>query len=85
MPYIYWEPMAAGVRCLVGSLVSERSQVSGSVENAGPPMGSASSSGSPSFSLIQSQGTPASGHWLAVSIFIWFFWLLVGPLQGPTC
>ena len=67
---------SAGVCCLVGGSVSERSRASRLVETAGLPMGSPSFS----FSLIQPQGSPASVHWLGVSIFQ----LLVGPLGGQS-
>ena len=62
--------------CLVGGSVSERSQGSRLVETAGLPMGLPSSSASSSFSLIQSQESPASVHWLGIIICISFNCLL---------
>ena len=56
--------IAAGVCCLIGGSVSERL-----VEISGLPM--SSSSASSSLSLIHPQGSPASLHWLDVSICIW--------------
>jgi hypothetical protein len=61
-------------------LVAERSRWSRLVETACLPMGSPSSSGSSSISLIQSQVSPASVHWLGVRICICLSQLLVGPL-----
>ena len=48
--------ISAGVYCLVGGPVFERSQESRLIENAGPPTRLPSSSASSSFLLIQSQG-----------------------------
>ncbi|CRH49041.1 Uncharacterised protein [Chlamydia trachomatis] len=62
--------MSAGAYCLVGGSVSERSQGSRSIETAGLPMGSLSSSASSSVSLIQPQESTASVHWLGVNVCI---------------
>jgi hypothetical protein len=77
--------ISAGVCCLVGGSVSERSHGSRLVETDGLPMGSPSSSASSSLSLIQPQGSPASIYWLGVNICIWLFQLPVGPLGGKPC
>jgi hypothetical protein len=67
--YMCWGPHTlAGVCCLVGGSVSERSLRSRSVEIASP-MGLPSSSCS-SFSPIQPQESPASLHWLGAGICI---------------
>ena len=58
----------AGVCCLVGGPVSERCWGSRLIETAGLPAGLASSSASYSFSLIQSQGSTASVHWLGANV-----------------
>ena len=69
--YIYVGGLiSAGVWFLVDGSGFERSQGSRLVETAGLPMESLSSSASSSFSLIQSQGSPASVYWLGVSICI---------------
>jgi hypothetical protein len=60
--------VSAGVCCLVGDSVSERSQGSRLVETAGLPLGLPSSSASSSFYLIRPQGSLVSVHWLGVSI-----------------
>jgi hypothetical protein len=65
--------ISAGVCCLVGGPVSERSLESRLVETTGSPAGSPSSSASSSFSLIQPQGSAASVHWLSTNISIWLF------------
>jgi hypothetical protein len=62
--------MSAGVFCLVGGSMSERSQGTRFIETAGLPIGLHSSSASSSFSLIQSQGSVASVHWLDINICI---------------
>ena len=66
----------AGICCLVGGSVSERSQGSRLAKTAGLPVGSASSSASSSFSLVQPQGSPAFVHWLGADICIWLFQLV---------
>jgi hypothetical protein len=48
------------------------------VQTAGFPMGSPSSSTSSSLSIMQTQGSPASIHWLGVSICISLSQLLLG-------
>ena len=48
-------------------------------------MGLPSFSSSSSFSLIQTQESPTSVHWLGVSIGICLSQLLVGPLRGQLC
>jgi hypothetical protein len=70
-----WGLRSAGVCCLFGGPVSERSLgvvvvVSMLIETAGPPTGSPSSSASSSFSLIQPQGSATSIHWLGANICI---------------
>ena len=60
--------ISAGVYCLVGGPVLERSQESRLIDTAGLPIGSPSSSDSFSLSLIQSQGSAASVHWLGANI-----------------
>jgi hypothetical protein len=76
--------MSAGVCCLVGGSVSERSQGSRLIETAGPLTGSPSSSASSSFPLIQQQGLAASVHWLPANICTWLFQLLVGSFRGES-
>jgi hypothetical protein len=58
----------AGVCCLVGDSVFERSQGSRLVETAGLPMGLPSSSASSSFSPNQPQVSQASVYHLGVNI-----------------
>jgi hypothetical protein len=65
--------------------VSERSGESRLVETADLPIGSVSSSASSSLSLVQPQWSPASVHWLGVSICLCLSQLLVGPLGGQPC
>jgi hypothetical protein len=65
--------------------MSERSQGSRSVETAGLPMRLPFSSASSSLSLIQPQGSPASVHWLGVSICVCLSHLLVEPLRKQPC
>jgi hypothetical protein len=77
--------ISAGVCCLVGGSVSERSQGSRLIETAGLPMGSPSSSASSSLSLIQPQGPWTSDQWLGVSICVCLSQMLVGPLGRPPC
>jgi hypothetical protein len=60
--------ITAHVCHLVGVSVSERSQESRLVETACLPMSLPPSSTSSKFSLIQPQGSPASVHWLGISI-----------------
>jgi hypothetical protein len=48
-------------------------------------MGSSSSLAATNFPLIQSQGPPASVHWLGINICLWLFQLLVKPLRGQSC
>jgi hypothetical protein len=62
--------MSAGMCCLVGGPVSERSRGSRIIETAGPPTELPSSSASFSLSLIQPQELAASVHWLAANICI---------------
>jgi hypothetical protein len=76
--------LSAGVCCLAGGPMSERSQRSRLVETAGPPTGLPPSSASSSFFLIQPQGSEASVHWLGVNICIWLFLLLVGSFRGQS-
>jgi hypothetical protein len=77
--------ISAGVCCLVGVLVSKRSQDSRLIETAGPPTGPPPPpSASSSFSLIQPLESAASVHWLGANICIWLFQLLVGPLRGQS-
>jgi hypothetical protein len=59
--------LSAGVCCLVGGPVSERSWGSRIIETAGPPTGSPSSSASSGLSLIQPQGLEASVLWLGAN------------------
>jgi hypothetical protein len=61
--------ISTDLRCLVGDSVFERFWGSRLVETAGPPMRLPSSSSSSPFP-IQSQGTPASVHWLGVNIYM---------------
>jgi hypothetical protein len=75
----------AGVCCLFGGLVFERSQGSTLIETAGRPTGSHFSSASFSLSLIQQQGSAASVHWLGANICIWLFQLLVGSYGVQSC
>ena len=56
--------ISAGVYCLVTGSAFERSQGSTLVETAGLPMGSLSSLGSSSFSLIQPQESRVSVQWM---------------------
>jgi hypothetical protein len=69
----------ASVCCLVGGLVSERSQGSRLVEIAGLPMGS-----SHEVALLH-EGSLASVHWLGVSICFCLSQLLVRPFRGQPC
>jgi hypothetical protein len=72
--------ISAGVCCLVGGPVFERSQGSRLIEIA--TTGLPSSSAAFSISLIQWYGSAASVHWLGASICIWPFQLLVGSFRG---
>jgi hypothetical protein len=76
--------ISAGVCCLVGGSVSERSGGSRLAETANPPTRSLSFSASYSFSLIQQQSSAASLHCLGVNICIWLFQLLVGSFRGQS-
>ena len=58
------------VCCLVGGSMSEQAQGSRLVESARPPTELLSSSASPSFSLIPSQCSTASVHWVGINICI---------------
>jgi hypothetical protein len=62
--------VSAGVCCLFGGPVIERSQGFILVETAGPHIGLPSSSASSSFPLIQPLGSAASVHWLGANICI---------------
>jgi hypothetical protein len=58
--------ISAGIYCLVGVPVFERSQESRLIETACPPTGSPSFSASSSFSLIQPQGLGVSVSWVQI-------------------
>jgi hypothetical protein len=58
------------ISCLIGDPVSERSRGSRLNETAGPLTGLPSSSAPSNFSLIQSQGSAVSVHWLGINICI---------------
>jgi hypothetical protein len=62
--------ISAGVCCLFGGPVFERSRWSRLIEIADPSIGSTSSSASSSLPLIQPQGLAASVHWLGANIYI---------------
>jgi hypothetical protein len=62
----------------------QRSWGSRLVETAGLHIRLPFSWASSSFSLIQPQESPASVHWLGVSICIWLFRPLVRPLRGQS-
>jgi hypothetical protein len=77
--------MSAGVCCLVGGSVSDRSQGSRLVEIAGLPMGSPSSSVSSSLSLTQPQGSLASVHgWVHLSLSA-ACWASQGTVMLGSC
>jgi hypothetical protein len=76
-------PISAGVCCLVGVPVSERSHRSRLIETAGSPT-ELSFSASFSLSLIQPQGSSVFVHWLGVSIRILLFKLLVESFGGHS-
>ena len=63
--------ISAGVSCLVGGSVSERSHGSKLVDTAGVLIGLPCSSSSSRFSLVQPQTSSASVHWLGINISIW--------------
>ena len=75
--------ISAGICCLVGGPVSERSRGYRLIETAGLPTGSPPSSASSSFPLIQPLGSAASVHWSASdsSASCWVFWraVMLGP------
>lgn len=75
--YMYQGLISNNTCCLIGGSMSEKSQESRLVEPSGLAMGSPSSSISSSFSLIQSQWSPASVHWLGVRIYVCLNQLLV--------
>jgi hypothetical protein len=62
--------ISAGICCLFGGPVFERSQGSRLIDTASSPTGSPFSSASFSFSLIQQQGSAATVHWLGSNICI---------------
>ena len=59
--------MSAGICCVVGGPVSEKSRGSRLVEIAGPPTGSPSSSASSSFSLIHRGQQLLPTGWMQIS------------------
>ena len=78
--YMCLAPRPGHKCCLVGGLVSERSQEFRLVETAGLPIGLPSSSPSSSLILIQPQESTTSVHWLGISICICHSQLPFGPL-----
>ena len=77
--------IAAGVCYLVGGSVSVRSPVSKIFVTVGGMMRAPSTTTSSSISLIQPHSSPASVHWVTISICNRLFLLLVGPLEGHPC
>jgi hypothetical protein len=86
--YVCWGGgglISAGVCCLFGGLVFERSQGSRLIGTGCSPTGSPFSSASFNLYLIYPQGFPMSVHCLGLRICLCLSQLLVGTLEGQEC